>query len=277
MEHLTKHQIVLVTLLVSFVTAITTGIVTVSLVDQSAPSVPQVINHVVERTIEKVIPSQQSAAVITKETIVVRSEDQAIEAINKNSGSVARIYSVPPQTGAAEAFLGLGFFVTKEGLIAADRSIIGQQTNYTARLAGKSYPLELQNTPDASIALFKAVFPKDDQPVKSKPLFAPVVLSQTSLKLGQSVLSLGGETNTNVAMGIISEIVENQSASTTPGKISVEAIKTDIGSRAAFGSPLINLTGEVVGIKTARLNPSSETGSFYLPSAAILNLLPKVN
>ena len=266
MEHLTKHQIVLVALLVAFVTSITTGIVTVSLLDQSTPTVPQVINRVVERTIEKVASNTQSAAVVTKETIVVRSEDLAIAAINKNSGSVVRIYSVAygASSTTPDNFLGLGVFVTKDGKIVADKEIVLLQGNYVALVSGgKYYPIQLQKTFDDGFVFFNIVSPNT---------FVPVTLSKTTLKLGQSVLSLGGKTVMNVAMGIVSEIVENNNATTT-NKI-ISAIKTDIDNRSSLvGSPLINLSGEVVGLKIAKLNPSDETSSFYLPSAVIANLL----
>ena len=81
MEGLTKQQIVLVALLISFVTSIATGIVTVALMDQAPPGVTQTINRVVERTIEKVVPTpsqNQSAAVVTKETIVVKEDDLVV-------------------------------------------------------------------------------------------------------------------------------------------------------------------------------------------------------
>ncbi|MCR4334219.1 MAG: S1C family serine protease [Patescibacteria group bacterium] len=266
MEHLTKHQIVLVALLVAFVTSITTGIVTVSLVDQSTPSVPQVVNRVVERTIEKVVPNTQSAAVVTKETIVVRSEDQAIEAINKNSDSVVRIYSTNSTTSSTtpDSFLGLGVFVTKDGKIIADKDVVSAQGNYVALVSGgKNYPLQLQKTSDEGLALFS---------ITSTGPFVPVILSKIPAHLGQSVLSLGGKITMNVAMGIVSEVIGDDNATTTDKTAS--AIKTDIDSRSSLnGSPLINLSGEVVGLKITKLNSDNEIKSFYLPSAIIANLL----
>ena len=51
MEHLTKQQIILLALLVSFVTSIATGIVTVSLINQA----PAGTTNTVERIIEDLV------------------------------------------------------------------------------------------------------------------------------------------------------------------------------------------------------------------------------
>jgi len=95
-ERLTKMQIVLLTLLVSFVTSIATGIVTVTLMDQAPPAITQTINRVVERTVEKVVPDKsQGANVITKEvTVVVKEDDLITDSIEKNSKSVVRIKKI---------------------------------------------------------------------------------------------------------------------------------------------------------------------------------------
>ena len=89
LEHLTKHQIVLLTLLVSFVTSIATGIVTVSLVNQAPPSVTRTINQIVEHTVERVVPATQGAGtaaskpqtLVTEKTIVVKDDDLAAQAV----------------------------------------------------------------------------------------------------------------------------------------------------------------------------------------------------
>ena len=55
-EQLNRTQILLLTLLVSFVTSIATGIVTVSLMGQAPHGITQTVNRIFERTVEKVVP-----------------------------------------------------------------------------------------------------------------------------------------------------------------------------------------------------------------------------
>ncbi|MEI7480540.1 MAG: hypothetical protein WCJ59_02830, partial [bacterium] len=90
MENLNKQQLILLTLLITFVTSIATGIVTVSLMDQAPKNVTQTINRVVERTIEKVVPTKvdgnQTQQTTIKETVVVKEDDKVTSTIAENSG-----------------------------------------------------------------------------------------------------------------------------------------------------------------------------------------------
>ena len=88
-EHLSKHQIVLLAFLVSFVSSIVTGIVTVTLLGQAPPGVTKTINQIVERTVQTVVPATQGAAAttVTQKTVVVKDDDliaQSIAAVQKS-------------------------------------------------------------------------------------------------------------------------------------------------------------------------------------------------
>ena len=84
MEDLNKNQIILLTLLVSFITSIATGIVTVSLFEQAPQGVTRTINRVVERTVERVVPGE-TTSIIKEVPVIVTEEELIVKAINSVS------------------------------------------------------------------------------------------------------------------------------------------------------------------------------------------------
>src|SRR3989344_2302754 len=88
MEHLTKAQIVLLTLFVSFVASMATGIVVVTLMDQAPDPVNQTITNVVERTIEKITPTFVEKP---GKQIIIKDEDLVVAAIEKNTKSTVAL------------------------------------------------------------------------------------------------------------------------------------------------------------------------------------------
>lgn len=260
-EHLTKAQIVLLTLLVSFVTSIATGIVTVTLLDQAPPVVTQTINRVVEHTIERVVPGEtQAAAVITKEkTVVVNEEDLITQAIEKNSDKIVKVYR---DIDGSSVYIGAGVIVSKDGFVAAavDRSVIGGGTTFSVVLSnGRTVSGAVANsTSDKPTALLKLTFTESDGVVPGSIKYGDI----NALKLGQSVVTLYGKERLSVAVGIIAGLDEETSeippakgaadgvASTTVSVL--KAIETNVsGSRIEKGGVLLNLFGDVVGISTA--------------------------
>lgn len=241
-EELTKSQIILLTLLISFVTSIATGIVTVSLLDQAPPGVTQTINRVVERTIERVVPDTQGAVV--QKTVVVKEEDLITESIENNSRSLVRIYQ-------EEVFLGIGFFVSNDGVIATDKTIISEGVEYSVvTYDGKTY------TGVVVAESFLSISSEEDVEFESVT-YADV----NSLKLGQTVIALSGKERTSVSMGIVAGFIETEEvieASEEEEEYTVlilSEIDTSINlQKVIFGSPLINMFGEVVGIHTTESN-----------------------
>jgi len=211
MENLTKHQLILVALLISFVTSIATGIVTVSLMDQAPKAVIQTINRVVERTVERVVtePPKKGSAVV-KETIVVKEEDKIIEAIEKNAKSMVRIYKTDSSQGAEnplKSFVGLGIIISKDGDIAADGATVSSSGSYSAVLNdAKEYDIKLSPSQENKMIAFFKIVPKE----KEELSVAPAVLADSdTLKLGQTVISLGGKLRNSVSIGVITSFIES--------------------------------------------------------------------
>ena len=267
-ERLTKMQIVLLTLLVSFVTSIATGIVTVTLMDQAPPAITQTINRVVERTVEKVVPDKsQGANVITKEvTVVVKEDDLITDSIEKNSKSVVRIKKINAD-GTAGKLVGLGVIVSRDGMIATDPSVIdGTEAYKIETVSGEIFNANVVDGGEEKPSVFLTIeIPEGEEEI----VFSPVAFSnESTFKLGQTVISLTGEGRTDVAIGIISGLIEDeievsipedetgdeeasQTEVPTEPVMILSLIKTSIDEDDVItGSPLIDMFGEVIGIST---------------------------
>jgi S1-C subfamily serine protease len=136
-EQLNKSQLVLLTLLVSFVTSLATGIVTITLMEQAPPAITQTVNRIVERTIEKVVPQDGQVAaaanVVTEKTVVVHESDQVTEAVAKASPIAVRL-TAPSRDAEGyivDVFLGLGVVASSDGLIFADATMMRDDADVT--------------------------------------------------------------------------------------------------------------------------------------------------
>ena len=96
LNELDNSQMILLTLFVSFVTAIASGIVTVTLMEEAPQVVTQTVRQVVTKTVEKVVPQKDiETKVITKEkTVVVKESDLVAAAVQKNAASTVTIYKM---------------------------------------------------------------------------------------------------------------------------------------------------------------------------------------
>lgn len=247
-EQLTKHQIILLTLLVSFVTSIATGIVTVSLMSQVPTSVTRVVNQIVEHTVERVVPATQGAAAVTttQKTVVVKDDDLAAQSISSVQKAIIRITAV-----GGKELIARGVIIDSKGTALTDRAaLLSADTNsFEAILAsGERVPLTFKSAsstnPIATISLA----------VGTSTGFAPAAVADVSkLRLGQSIIRIGGIGSDTVGGGVIASLPKNIKGDTDMVQASVSA--------STPGSILITLFGEVIGITTGE---TSLTGSdFY--------------
>lgn len=260
-EQLTKAQIVLLTLLVSFMTSIATGIVTVTLLAQAPPAVTQTINRIVERTVERVVPAetQNATAVTTENTIVVKETDLITDSIEKNAKSLVQVIKKNGNQDGTDALVGLGLFVSRGGLVATDSTLITEGSTYSVITdTGAIFTVVIQDAGEGKpTALLRVTSSEEDAS------FEAITFSNNLdvLKLGQTIISLSGGARTNVSIGIISSLdlvnVGNE------GEERVDGIRTDIDEqRILFGSPLVDIFGEVIGIHTINAQGAETTANY---------------
>ncbi|MBI5456913.1 trypsin-like peptidase domain-containing protein [Candidatus Kaiserbacteria bacterium] len=254
-ERLSKSQIILLTLLVSFVTSIATGIVTVSLMDQAPPSIAQTVNRVVERTVEKIVPSGQAAgaAAASEKTIVVTESDLIVKAVESATPSIVRLFTTSLDAAGKESdvFLGLGIVVSEGGVIATDAASLPASgtlvvsTEDGQRLSGTL----ISSDAKSGLALLQGATSTAEGLVTWKS----AILSESKQSLGETVFTISGRTATRIGDGIVTALGSSETGTAE------DIVETNIpvGS-VAFGSPLVNMNGQIVGISTTVSRALSE-------------------
>src|SRR3989338_2386209 len=189
-KDLNKSQLILLTLLVSFVTSIATGIATVTLLQEVPAPVSQTINRVVQQTIEKVVPSYLPGKT---QTVIVKEDDLVVDSVTKVRSNIGTLYSTKDSTESITDAYSLGggnFLVTYEFIdtnktysitVSFDGVIPDETVKFEAKAIGKS-PL--------GFSIFSIVDPNDRIKNLPKMQFA----KDSSGKVGQTMVVVGSET-----------------------------------------------------------------------------------
>ena len=263
MEDLTKHQLILITLLVSFVTSIATGIITFTLLSEAPVEVTQQINHIVEKTIEKVAPTEEGKPAQTVTTVVVNEEDRILDAISKNEKSMVRIKT--QNFDGSQLITGIGFVVSEMGAIVTESRSYNTGLNYSIVFYdGKEYPIKNVFTDPTN----RLVFMQTALPKSEKYVFYPAVLGDSDgLKVGQTLIAISGRDSNSASIGRIRQLEKSED------KKSVMTILSDIPvSRTALSGMASNLSGEIIGIEL----PSGQSDNFfsYRPINVVKSAIP---
>jgi S1-C subfamily serine protease len=248
MEELNKNQIVLLVLLVSFVTSIATGIVTVTLLQQAPAPVTQTINRVVERTIEKAVPGETKTATVIKEVPVIVTEEQLIvDVINAATPAMVRIAD---KNGL---ILGSGFLIGDNGLIATSDKIFpagkgdpGDEYQIFLSQGRQANALIARSSAKRGVAILRlelATFKDDDNKPLPASSLTKLELADAEAAAGQTVVALGVGDNGSIAVagGIVSGRFEN----TTDG---ASYLSTSAVNASNLGGALLNIKGKVIGL-----------------------------
>ena len=304
MEELTKTQLVLLVLLVSFMTSVVTGIVTVTLIDQAPKPVTQTINRVVEKIVGTGEGSKNNndPFVVNEKTVVVTQEEKITSIVASVAPAVVSVVATKDVPLLTECFFspfgdndmfgrffpglkvpsvceegterrqvsaGSGFFVSESGFVATNRHVVADETaDYSVILNnGDSLPAQvLARDPFQDIAILK---------IDGEGFTSLALGDSNTLQIGRTVIAIGnalGEFQNTVSVGVVSGLRRTVN---TIGAGTVEELRSLIQTDAAInpgnsGGPLITLDGKAVGINTAVARGAENVG-FALP----VNILKK--
>ena len=265
LEELNKAQIILLVLLVSFVTSIATGIVTVSLLAQAPPAVTQTVNRIVERTVETVVPSiANNTPAPTKETTVVVKEDDLItDSIAKSLQKTARVFA---GTGTTSPVVALAAQIAP-GVLVTDSSAVSKEHLVSFGDSSSLFTVS-QTYPDIGIAFLT---PKATTTSFSAPFHIGDV---ASTKLGQTIIAFVSITAERVSIGSVAARFALAPVTPKSGSpISVRAIDTNIDATLVPGAPLVNVFGDLVGISTGQAQLGGGKGTFVAASDIVALLI----
>ncbi len=303
MNDMTKHQLVLLILLVSFVTALVTGIVTVTLINQAPAPITQTIQRVVEKTIgalpEPLKKNEQQELELSAASRDVLIEDIArrvspavVSVVATKDIPVIERYFVSPfsngdplqqffpdlqipqyrqkGTEKAQVSSGSGFFVSQDGFLLTNRHVVEDPeadysiiTNDNKKLKAKVVARDTIN----DMAVLK-IDPPADGPAGG---FASIPLGDSEgVSIGQTAIAIGnalGEFQNTVSIGVISGLRRTITASgpaSGPEELS-QVIQTDAAINLGnSGGPLLNLRGEAIGLNAAKAQGAENIG-FSIP------------
>lgn len=159
---------------------------------------------------------------------------------------------------------GSGFIVQSYGLIITNKHVVADtKAVYTVKTAaGKEYTAKvLARDPTNDIAFLK---------IEANNLPTLILGDSDKIQIGQTVMAIGyslGEYPNSLTKGIISGIKRDVVAGDAQGQAEqlTDVIQTDAAINPGnSGGPLINLSGEVIGINTA-IDQQGQLVGFAIP------------
>ncbi|MBU0750012.1 hypothetical protein KKH15_00655 [Patescibacteria group bacterium] len=237
-EDLNKTQLLLLTILVNFVTSIATGVLTVSLLDETAPTVTQTVNRIVDHTIETVTETQIAVPGTPAPEKPTVSEEQRLTA------AIAIASSRNVVIERNKAVLASGVYLPSARAVATlSNSTLPKEVVITFPDGSSAEASKVQS--DATVTIYGF---SDDAVLPTATVVQTV--GYENLKAGQTVVALGS--GGNAATGILSKVDET-------------GLYTSLSS-IPVGGAAVNLSGNLVGLSTG-------SGGVFVSADGITSLL----
>ncbi|MGI6642738.1 MAG: S1C family serine protease [Bacillota bacterium] len=192
----------------------------------------------------------------------------------------------PGGSGIATRGNGSGFFINDEGYLVTNHHVVdGCDTITVHTYRGYPYPATIVGTDRLTdLALLKVTIPKYEITALPFADYSLVRVGQKAIVVGSPLAtgsSLGLDRSPTVTTGIISAIDRSLPVQslTRPG-VNDYTIENLIQTDAAVnpgnsGGPLLNSSGEIVGVVTAIIDSATGIG-FAIPSNVVQEVIPEI-
>lgn len=184
---------------------------------------------------------------------------------------------IPGQPQKVDQNIGSGFIISPDGLIITNKHVVSDTTAAYSVLTNdkKTYPVDkIYRDPLNDLAILK---------INASSLKPLTLGNSTNLKLGQMTIAIGtplGQFTNSVTHGIISGLGRGiTTGSALEGYVEQldNVIQTDAPINPGnSGGPLLNSSGQVIGINTAIAQGGQDIG-FAIPANVIQNLIDSFN
>lgn len=222
---------------------------------------------------------------------IISSESQLINQIAKDAGASVVSVNVLGESGYQNLFgqsieqpsAGTGFIISKEGVVITNRHVVPEGTTKVSVTLSDGTKLEdvsVIGRTSESDSLDVAFLKINDR--KGKDLSVAAIGDSSKAQVGDKVVAIGnalGRFQNTVTSGIISGYGRDLQAGDESGG-STETLQnlfqTDTAiNKGNSGGPLVNTSGEVIGINTALASDAQNIG-FSIPINDVKSLINSV-
>lgn len=155
------------------------------------------------------------------------------------------------------AGIGSGFIVRSDGIIVTNAHVISGATKVSIGMRdGTSYEatvVGIDETNDLAVVRIKA----KDLPVAPLGSSSTLIVGEWSIAIGNPFGFVLGNSEPSVSVGVVSAVGRNLAGRGDGGGVYVDMIQTDAAINPGnSGGPLVNASGEVVGVNSSIYSPS---------------------
>lgn len=231
---------------------------------------------------------------IEKQQVVLKSQGELISSIAKGVGESVVSVNVTTNVVTRDPFFGFGqegeqqgagtgIILTEEGLIITNRHVVPQGTTKVSVTLSDGTELDdvtVVGRTGAKDSLDVAFIKIND--TKDKRLKAARLGDSSKMQVGEAVVAIGnalGQFQNTVTSGILSGYGRSIQASDGAGDLGSleDLIQTDAAiNEGNSGGPLVNLSGEVIGINTAIAGGDAQNIGFAIPINDVKGLIDSV-